>query len=65
MGLAPWQGKRLHVMAPACFCGLSCSSSLDSVPTPNRQSQIKKLSDCCLCCSLNSTARWAWAVYFM
>lgn len=34
------QGKE-NVMAPACFCGLSCSSSLDSAPTPTRQDKVK------------------------
>lgn len=34
-------GKRMYVMAPASFCGLSCSSSLDSTPTPNRQDKVK------------------------
>lgn len=40
-GAGPGGGKRMYVMAPACFCGLSCSSSLDSAPTPNRKDKVK------------------------
>lgn len=34
-------GGRMYAMAPACLCGLSCSSSLDSAPAPNRQDKVK------------------------
>lgn len=41
LGLVPRVGGRECVTVPACFCGLSCSSSLDPAPTPNRQDKVK------------------------
>lgn len=42
-GAGPRVGGRecVCVTAPACFCGLSCSSSLDPAPTPHRQDKVK------------------------
>lgn len=40
-GAGPMAGGRMYAMAPACLCGLSCSSSLDSAPAPNRQDKVK------------------------
>lgn len=40
-GAGPMAGERMYAMAPARLCGLSCSSSLDSAPAPNRQDKVK------------------------